>query len=142
VSNSLPSRSVDNTIFVSRLEEVQPAVELHFDPTPGFGRWAKFFPEAAVSHPAKANLNLVQFLIETWTKPGDVCLDPLAGTFSTVVLSILNQRNAIGIELEGKFVNWGRDALVKMRSIFREVEEELKRNPPLSGWCDCEADDL
>jgi len=34
-------------------------------------------------HPAKANLHLIERLIELASSPGDLILDPFAGTFST-----------------------------------------------------------
>ena len=96
--------------FVSKVEELAPTEEVYFEPTPGFGQWAKFFPEAAKAHPAKANLNLINFLILEYTKPGDVILDPMAGTYSTCVLAVLNGRHGIGVELEEKFYKWGLEA--------------------------------
>jgi hypothetical protein len=57
-------------VFVSKLEELMPADELVFPPTPGFGPWRRWFPEEAVSHPAKANMYLLKFLVENYTRPG------------------------------------------------------------------------
>ena len=37
--------------FKSQLEEILPAKELLFDPTPGFGDYRKFL-EHAIAHPA------------------------------------------------------------------------------------------
>jgi len=96
--------------FVSKVEELAPTEEVYFEPTPGFGQWAKFFPEEAKTHPAKANLNLINFLILEYTKPGDVILDPMAGTYSTCVLAVLNGRHGIGVELEEKFYKLGLEA--------------------------------
>jgi len=92
--------------FRSKLEDLMDAEELIFDPTPGFGRWRKFFPEDAVRHPAKANLNLIDFLIDKYTKVGDLILDPMAGTGSTCVLSALKGRDAICIDIEPLFYQW------------------------------------
>jgi DNA modification methylase len=96
--------------FVSELEKIMPAEELDFEPTIGFGRWAKFFPKEAVAHPAKANLNLINFLIEKFTKPGSIVLDPMAGTYSTCVLAALSGRIGIGVDIEDKFYQWGLKA--------------------------------
>jgi DNA modification methylase len=65
--------------FISKLEEILPAEELLFEPTPSFGKY-KIFLEHAVAHPAKANTELLEFLILKFTKPGDVILDPMAGS--------------------------------------------------------------
>ena len=92
--------------FRSQLEDLMDAEELVFDPTPGFGRWRRFFPEDAVRHPAKANLNLIDFLIDRYTKERDLVLDPMAGTGSTCVLAALKGRDAICIDIELLFYQW------------------------------------
>jgi DNA modification methylase len=50
---------------------------------PAFDHYRRYFPREAVRHPAKANLHLIERLIELANSPGDLILDPLAGTFST-----------------------------------------------------------
>ena len=92
--------------FRSKLEDLMYAEELVFDPTPGFGRWRRFFPEDAIKHPAKANLNLIDFLIDKYTKEGDLILDPMAGTGSTCVLATLKGRDAICVDIEPLFFQW------------------------------------
>ena len=87
---------------------------LEFPATPGFGKWNNFFPDSSVSHPAKINLNLLNFLVSQYTKEGDVILDPMSGSGSTGVLSALNGRIAILIELEEKFCKWIREAKKKV----------------------------
>jgi predicted RNA methylase len=91
--------------FISRLEDEMQAVELTFPPTPGFGIYNKFL-EHAMTHPAKMNVALLQFLIEQYTKVGDTILDPMAGTGSMGVVAALRGRNAIQVELEGRFFSW------------------------------------
>lgn len=80
---------------------------LNFPPTPGFGPWKKYFDPKAVEHPAKANLYLVDYLIRTFTKPGETVLDPMAGTYSTCVVAARAGRRSIGLELEKRFYGWG-----------------------------------
>jgi DNA modification methylase len=41
-----------------------------------------------------------RFAIQNFTKPGDWVLDPMVGTGTSIVESINNERNAVGIELE------------------------------------------
>lgn len=84
---------------------------LKFKTTSGFGKWQKYFPEEAVAHPAKINLHLLNYLILNYTKEGDTVLDCMCGTGSTVVLSVLNNRNGIGVELEEKFTGWAKQAI-------------------------------
>jgi len=94
------------TEFRSKLEDLMVAEELVFESTPGFGRWRKFFPEDAVRHPAKANLNLIDFLIDKYSREGDLILDPMSGTGSTCVLAALKGRDAICIDIEPLFYQW------------------------------------
>ncbi len=92
--------------FCSKLEDLMATEELIFEPTPGFGRWRKFFPEDAIRHPAKANLNLIDFLIDRYSREGDLILDPMAGTGSTCVLATLKGRDAICVDIEPLFYQW------------------------------------
>ena len=92
--------------FISELENIMQAEELLFDPTPGFGPYKQYFPSEAVSHPAKMNTKLVEFLVEEFTKEGDTILDPMAGTGSTGVIAALHGRNSILVDIEEKFVKW------------------------------------
>ncbi|MCR6692821.1 MAG: site-specific DNA-methyltransferase, partial [archaeon YNP-LCB-003-016] len=87
--------------FKSRLEDYIPAVELNFPSTPAFGKYKPFL-DHAVAHPAKANTKLLEYLILNYTKPGDVILDPMAGSGSTGVVAALHGRNAIQIDIERK----------------------------------------
>jgi len=76
---------------------------LRFKETQGFSKWKKFFPPEAVSHPAKMNLHLLNYLIQRYTNEGDTLLDPMSGTGSTGIIAGLNGRNVICIDLEKKF---------------------------------------
>jgi len=91
------------------------AEELLFDSTPGFGRY-KAYMEQAIAHPAKMNTKLLEFLIKTHTKEGDIVLDPMAGSGSTGVISALHGRNAINVELEEKFHGWMEEARRKVEA--------------------------
>lgn len=96
----------DERVFVSRLEDVMKARELVFEPTPGFGRWRPYFPDDAVAHPAKANLNMIEYLVLKYSRVGDLVLDPMAGTGSTCVMAVLNGRDGICVDVEDRFVKW------------------------------------
>jgi len=98
--------TVSELEFRSKLEDMMTVSELVFEPTPGFGKWRKFFPEDAIRHPAKANLNLINFLIDKYSREGDLILDPMAGTGSTCVLAALKGRDAICIDIEPLFFQW------------------------------------
>jgi len=67
--------------FVSEIEKIMPAKELIFPSTPGFGKYKALFPPSSVSHPAKMNTNLLEYLILNYTKEGENILDPMAGCY-------------------------------------------------------------
>ncbi|MEM1986187.1 MAG: DNA methyltransferase [Nitrososphaeria archaeon] len=106
---------MSSKIFISKLEELIPAEELLFDPTPAFGDYKPFL-EHAIPHPAKANTRLLEFLIENFTRRGETILDPMAGSGSTGVVAALHGRNAIQIELEKKFFEWMEEARCRVEN--------------------------
>lgn len=128
---------MSENVFKSRVEDIIPAKELDFKPTPTFGDYRPYLNHAS-SHPAKANTRLIEFLVLNYTSEGDTVLDPMAGSFSTVIIAILKGRNAIGVDIEERYVKWGHEALMKTKDIFTKIVTELRKNPPLEGWCECE----
>ncbi|MBA7490023.1 hypothetical protein ES702_00557 [subsurface metagenome] len=82
---------------------------LKFKATPGFKGWKRFFTEESVAHPAKMNLNLLRWILKTYTKPGEIVLDPMAGTGSTIVLARLMGRHGVAVEYEPRFCEMIRE---------------------------------
>jgi len=73
-------------------------------------------------HPAKMSIPMLLWIVQKYTKPGDVILDPMAGAGTTMLACWLG-RKCILVELEQKFVdmcnaNW----------------EKLRRMPPALGF--------
>jgi DNA modification methylase len=56
-------------------------------------------------HPAPFPEQLAEDHILSWSNPGDVVLDPMAGSGTTLKMAKLNGRNYIGIELSEMYVN-------------------------------------
>jgi len=54
-------------------------------------------------HPTQKSIHVLKPLIEAFTKPGDLVLDPFAGSGSTCVASCRTGRDYIGIELDAKY---------------------------------------
>lgn len=54
-------------------------------------------------HPTEKHVRILKPLIEAFTDPGDVVLDPFAGSGSTLAAAALLRRRYIGIELEQKY---------------------------------------
>lgn len=86
----------------------EPSNIIEFPSTAGFKSFHEFFVKESVKHPAKANLHMLRWIIEKYTKEGEIILDPMAGTFSTCIMASLLGRNSIGLEYEQKFMDIGK----------------------------------
>ncbi len=62
-----------------------------------------------ISHPAKFPESLVTGFIEAFTRPDDTVLDPMMGTGSTLIAALGCARNAVGIDLNPRFVAVAQD---------------------------------
>jgi len=90
--------------FVSEAEGNAKAEELRLKPVRGFGKYSEIMPPEAITHPAKMNVSLVEYLVHRYTKRYDTVLDPFAGTGLLGVVCALNMRNSILIDVEPKCV--------------------------------------
>ncbi len=71
-------------------------------------------------HPTEKPVALMQHYIENSTKPGDVVLDPFAGSGTTGVAALQSGRKFIGIEKDKKFFD------MAVRRIEKQVSSEQK----------------
>lgn len=74
------------------------------------------FPDEVFEHPAKAQLYLLEDIVEFVSKKGDVILDPFGGTGSMLVATLMD-RPTVMIELEDHFVNLIHEAIDGFRSM-------------------------
>lgn len=58
------------------------------------------YVEESMAHPAKADIALTRAILEHYSEPGMLVLDPMAGIGTTLVEAVLMGRHAIGVELE------------------------------------------
>jgi DNA modification methylase len=54
-------------------------------------------------------------LIEAYSRPGDVVLDPFSGSGSTSIAAAMAGRRYLGIELESRYCEYARQRLVELR---------------------------
>ena len=59
-------------------------------------------------HPCQLPLGLLELFVKVSSNKGDIVFDPFAGTFTTSVAAGKYGRNSLGIELNQKFVDFGR----------------------------------
>ena len=64
-------------------------------------------------HPSQKPIDLLEYLIKTYTNEGDIILDNCAGSFSTGVACINTNRKFIGYELDQKYFEIGKNRLIE-----------------------------
>jgi hypothetical protein len=65
---------------------------------------ARLFDEASFTHHAKANLNLLQAILDRYSDPGDLVVDPMGGSGS-IYIGLLTGRRVIAGDIEAQ---WAR----------------------------------
>lgn len=76
-------------------------------------------------HPTQKPVELLEYIIKTYTKEGDTVLDFTAGSFSTAIACIRTGRKFIGIELDNIYYNIG---LERVQSGYEEVSNGNCKN--------------
>jgi DNA modification methylase len=70
-------------------------------------------------HPTQKPVALMEYLVRTYTNPGDTVLDNTCGSGTTLVAAINTGRNAIGIERDPEY--------------FRIAQERVRAAQPLTS---------
>ncbi len=76
-------------------------------------------------HPAKFPETMAREFIEFFTRSGEIVLDPMAGTGSTLVAALRAGRQSYGMELNGKYVEIARRAIDAERESLGVSERSL-----------------
>jgi DNA modification methylase len=96
--------------FRNRLNALTPKEWLKFQKS-----WFVHNPprrkQEVLRHPAKFPETLAQEFIEFFTKPGQIVLDPMAGTGSALIASLRAGRNSIGVELNPTYAEVARSLI-------------------------------
>lgn len=74
-------------------------------------------------HPTQKPVELLRYLIRTYTDEGDTVLDPTMGSGSTGVAAVLENRNFIGIEKDQNYFNIAKERIVGT-PVVDETEKE------------------
>jgi hypothetical protein len=69
------------------------------------GRYTK----ASMDHPGKMLPTIARYLISTYTAPGDLVLDPMAGIGTTIVEAMHLGRHGVGVEYEQRWAGYAAD---------------------------------
>jgi site-specific DNA-methyltransferase (adenine-specific) len=73
-------------------------------------------------HPTQKPVALLEFLIETFTDPGDVVIDPVAGSGSTIVAAERKGRKGYGFEIKKDFYNAAKAWIEEEKLTKKEIE--------------------
>ncbi len=78
----------------------------------------------AGAHPTQKPIELLKRIIISCTDKGDTVLDPFAGSGTTNLVALLNDRNSIGIEKEEKYIELIKKRLTKASNerLFKEAK--------------------
>ena len=92
----------------------------------------QWFTGISFSHPAKMSLPLQLWLIENYTKPGEVILDPMAGSGTLMVCCSLG-RHCLLVELEQKFCDMMAKNWEKVKQRGSQMGYEMGRCQIIQG---------
>ncbi|HUV28539.1 MAG TPA: site-specific DNA-methyltransferase [Anaerolineales bacterium] len=110
--------------FVNRLNNLDPKTWLKFQKS-----WFIHAPpprkKGVMRHPAKFPETLAQQFIEFFTKEGQVILDPMVGTGSSLVAALRSGRSSIGIELNPTYVDIANQAVESEQEILGDAAQHL-----------------
>jgi len=110
--------------FRNRLNDLDPKAWLKFQKS-----WFVHNPPRrrndVLRHPGKFPETLAQEFIEFFTKQGQVVLDPMAGTGSTLVGALRSGRNSFGVELNPTYADLARRVVAVERQVLGEKARGL-----------------
>ena len=110
--------------FINRLNDLDSKSWLKFQKS-----WFIHNPpprsKDVIRHPAKYPETLAQEFIEFFTKPGQIVIDPMVGTGSTLVAALNAKRHSYGIELNPEYASIARQAVAEERNQLGNAAEGI-----------------
>ena len=79
----------------------------------------EYGPDPIKLHPTQKPLELMRYMVRTYSNPGDIVLDPFMGSGTTAVACALEQRNFIGFELDENYFNSANKRLQDLTGPFK-----------------------
>ena len=86
-------------------------------------QWERDGKEIPKIHPAQKPVKLLKKLIETFTDPGDVVIDPCFGSGSTARAALELGRNFYGFEINKEFYRRAKEEMVRLPKAEEEPQE-------------------
>lgn len=89
----------------------------------------------AFQHPALMPEKLAKDLIVSWSKPGDLVLDPFGGAGTTAKMALLNHRRYLSIEAHAPYHGLAVRRLADARVAYRrQLDDELQFSPSMASF--------
>ena len=102
-SNGIRAKAKDESVYGS-LQTMQTEIILKSLVSPRSVIEIKCVPRATGTlHPTQKPVELMRYLIRTYTNPGDTVLDPCLGSGTTCLAAMLEGRKSIGIEKDEQY---------------------------------------
>lgn len=74
-------------------------------------------------HPTQKPVELLKAIIELFTDPGDVVIDPVAGSGSTLVAALSLDRRSFGFEIKREFYIKAKEWIEEEKLMKKEIQE-------------------
>lgn len=78
--------------------------------------------QEAKGHPAPFPCELVRDHINSWTNPGDLVLDPMCGSGTTLRCAVELERNYIGIDISEEYTEIARNRILNFKNSLSFME--------------------
>lgn len=79
----------------------------------------EYGPDPIKLHPTQKPLELMRYMVRTYSNPGDIVLDPFMGSGTTAVACVLEKRNFIGFETNETYFNLANKRLQDLTGPFK-----------------------
>ena len=79
----------------------------------------EYGPDTIKLHPTQKPLELMRYMVRTYSNPGDIVLDPFMGSGTTAVACAIERRNFIGFELDENYFNSANKRLQDLTGPFK-----------------------
>lgn len=82
----------------------------------------KYYTPESITHPAKADIPMMHWILKKFVRDGDIIVDPMCGIGTTMIEGMRFFPNSlfIGVELEDKFVKMARANIRKTEKIAKK----------------------
>ena len=86
--------------------------------------WQKDGKDVPKIHPTQKPVNVIKKLIEIFTDPGDIVIDPCAGSASTLRAAYELGRDSYGFEIDRKFFEKAKKEMIE--PLINPKEEQTR----------------